>query len=202
MAAPAQQVRGMVIGGLANAMAGAGAARSAPSEAAVLPAWLRTTGNGTFVAFAVPFLVRLGKADRRDWWVYAGSHAPHIAGLLRAAALHRRAGGSFSSASRYGGVAGYATLGALTASAYVPAGRPAADVRLRRFHRAAECFMFGLYACTITHGYRAKGRNLSAYGPLAAVWVIAAVHAAQRWSLPPASSPKSDVSAPAGRHRT
>jgi len=127
-------------------------------------------------------------ALRSEWWVYVGSHAVHAVGLIAAAARHRRGGGSFTAASRYGGTVGYATLAILGATAYAPGGRPPADLAVRRLHRAGEHVLFGLYAFTIVHGYQAKGRNLTAYGPLAALWAGAAVRGAERWSLPPATT--------------
>src|SRR5689334_12832112 len=101
--------RWMWSGAATNAAIGAMAYRRAVGENRV-SAWLRATGNGTFVAYAVPFVARAGRAGGREWWFYVGSHAPHVMGLLLAAARHRRGGGSFSVASRYGGLAGYLTL--------------------------------------------------------------------------------------------
>jgi len=178
----------LVIGGAANAAAGAVSLRRRTVEDARLASWLRATGNGTFVAYAAPFVLRDGRSGRHEWWVYVGSHAVHAVGLIAAAARHRRGGGSFTAASRYGGTVGYATLAILGATAYAPGGRPPADLAVRRLHRAGEHVLFGLYAFTIVHGYQAKGRNLTAYGPLAALWAGAAVRGAERWSLPPATT--------------
>src|SRR4051794_2399174 len=95
--------RWMGVGAAANAAVGAVACRRRMPRDARLSSWLRTTGNGTFVAYAAPFVVRPGRAGRGGWWQYVGSHAPHVVGLLLAAAGHRRGRGSFSAASRYGG---------------------------------------------------------------------------------------------------
>jgi hypothetical protein len=175
----------MGVGAGANAAVGAVACRRQTAREARLSSWLRATGNGTFVAYAAPFVVRAGRTGRREWWLYIGTHAPHVMGLLLAAARHRRGRGSFSAASRYGGLAGYLTLAALGATAYAPAARPSGRSPARLLHRAGEHVLFGLYAFTIVHGYRAKGRNLTVYGPLAAMWAGAAVRGRARWTLPP-----------------
>jgi hypothetical protein len=128
--------RWMAIGATANAVVGAVACgRQAPGDG-WLSSWLRATGNGTFVAYAAPFVARAGRAGRGEWWLYVGSHAPHVMGLLLAAARHRRGSGSFSAASRYGGLAGYLTLAALGATAYAPAGPPSGQSRAGGLHRA------------------------------------------------------------------
>jgi hypothetical protein len=163
-------------GSAANALAGgAASARTRPGDR--LTSWLRTTGNGTFVAFAAPLLLRRGSADREGWWFYVGAHASHLAGLAVAA----RRGGGFSAASRYGGALGYATVVALGATSYSPGGVPARHAVKRRLHRAGEQILFGLYAFTIVHGYRAKGRDTAVYGPLAALWAAAAARGRARW---------------------
>ena len=171
--------RWMGIGAAANAAVGMAACRRGADPSS----WLRATGNGTFVAYAVPFVVRAGRTGRGEWWLYVGSHLPHLAGLVLAAARHRRGGGSFSAASRYGGLGGYGTLAALGATGYAPAGPPSDRPAARALHRAGEHVLFGLYAFTIIHGYRAKGRNLIAYGPLAALWTGGALRGRARWSL-------------------
>jgi hypothetical protein len=171
----------MGIGAAANTAVGAVAYRRAGD----LSSWLRATGNGTFVAYAAPFVVRAGRTGRGEWWLYVGSHIPHLTGLVLAAARHRRGSGSFSAASRYGGLGGYVTLAALGATAYAPAGPPPGRPVARASHRAGEHVLFGLYAFTIAHGYRAKGRNLRAYGPLAALWSGAALRGRARWNRPP-----------------
>jgi hypothetical protein len=142
---------------------------------------LRSTGNGTFVAFAAPFVLRAGRAGRRAWWTYAGTHAAHAAFLIRIARHQRRDGGSFSATSRYGGALGYATIAMLGATSYAPGGTPCANTTLRRVHRLGEQFLFGLYGFTIVHGYLAKGRNHMLYGPLAALWLVAAARGRTRW---------------------
>jgi hypothetical protein len=48
-------------------------------------------------------------------------------------------------------------------------------------HRLGEQFLFGLYAFTIVHGYVAKGMNHVLYGPLAALWLTAAIRGRARW---------------------
>src|SRR4051794_19565778 len=111
------------IGAAANAAIGVVACREQTDRQARLSSWLRATGNGTFVAYAAPFVVRAGRTGRGEWWLYAGSHAPHAMGLLLAAGRHRRDSGSFSVASRYGGMVGYLTLAALGATGYAPAAR-------------------------------------------------------------------------------
>src|SRR3954454_12041110 len=127
----------LAIGGAGNAAAGAVARRRQTVEDARLASWLRATGNGTFVTYAAPFVLRPGRTGRREWWLYVGSHAVHAVGLIVAATRHRRDGGSFSAPSRYGGTVGYATLAVLGATAYAPGGRPPADVAVRRLHRAS-----------------------------------------------------------------
>lgn len=166
---------------MTNGLAGAIAASAADSPEARLPAALRATGNGTFVAFAAPFAARSGRSDRRDWWIYIGAHATHAACLTAMARRHRRTESSFTATSRYGGTLGYATITALGATSYEPAGRPCKSPALRRLHRLGEQFLFGLYGFTIAHGYVAKGRNRTAYGPLAALWLIAAANGRARW---------------------
>jgi hypothetical protein len=96
---------------------------------------------------------------------------------------HRRNEGSFSAVSRYGGALGYTTIATLGATSYAPGGIPCADRTLRRVHRLGEQFLFGLYGFTIVHGYLAKGRNHTLYGPLAALWLIAAARGRARWGL-------------------
>jgi hypothetical protein len=141
-----------------------------------LRAAVRATGNGTFVAFASPFVMPRW-ADRRGWWAYAGAHATH---LLHLAAMARR-GGSFSATSRYGGAAGYATLAALGATGYTPGGTPCREPAVRELRHAGERFLFGLYGFTIAHGFLAKGRD-RVYLPLAVLWLMAAARGRARWS--------------------
>ena len=137
---------------------------------------MRATGNGTFVAFASPFVLRRA-ADRRGWWAYVGAHAAHLSHLV---AMARR-GGSFSATSRYGGAAGYATLAALGATGYAPGATLALQPAVRELHRAGERFLFGLYGFTIVHGFLGKGRH-PAYAPLAALWLVAAARGRARWN--------------------
>jgi hypothetical protein len=170
-----------VIGAAGNGLAGAIAANATAPETDPWPVVLRTTGNGTFVAFAAPFVLRAGRADRRHFWAYAGAHGTHIAHLIGMARRHRDGQGSFSATSRYGGATAYATVAALGATSYSPGGAPIANETLRRLHRVGEQFLFGLYGFTIVHGYLAKGRNHMHYGPLAALWLIAAVRGKARW---------------------
>src|SRR3954470_15082792 len=140
----------MGFGAAANALVAAVAApRGEARPESRLSSWLRATGNGTFAAYAVPFVVRAGRTGRREWWFYVGSHGPHVIGLLLAASRHRRDRGSFSAASRYGGMAGYLTLAALGATGYAPAARPARRPTTRILHRAGEHALFGLYAFTV-----------------------------------------------------
>jgi hypothetical protein len=117
---------------------------------------LRVTGNATFVAFA------LGR--RRAWPLYLGAHAVHGALLVRTALAHRGRPTAFTATSRYGGALGYTTIAVLSSP-------------LRRHpmvQTVGEQILFGLYAFTIGHGYLAKGRDARAYGPLAALWLVAA----------------------------
>ncbi len=165
----------------ANGLAGAVAAALADSPEARLPAALRATGNGTFVAFAAPFALQAARSERRGWWTYVGAHVIHAACLVTMARRHRLHGGTFSGASRYGGALGYATIAALGATSYKPAGTPSERTALRRQHRLGEQFLFGLYGFTITHGYVAKGKNRVVYGPLGALWLIAAARGRARW---------------------
>jgi hypothetical protein len=172
----------MATGAVANGLAGAAAARAHEDG---LRAAVRATGNGTFVAFALPFVLRTGQADRRHWWAYAGAHATHAGHLIAMAHRHRRDRGAFSRTSRYGGALGYTTIGALGATSYAPGAIPSADPTLLSLHRLGERFLFGLYGFTIVHGYLAKGRRLTLYGPLAALWLIAAARGRARWEQPP-----------------
>jgi hypothetical protein len=142
---------------------------------------LRSTGNGTFVAFAASFVLRAGRADRRTWWAYAGTHAAHVTFLIDIARRRGSEGGSFSATSRYGGALGYATIAILGATSYAPGGIPCANMTVRSLHRLGEQFLFGLYGFTIVHGYLAKGRRRTRYGPLAALWLVAAVRGRARW---------------------
>jgi hypothetical protein len=169
------------IGAASNALAGAIAARTAHSNGERPSAVLRSTGNGTFIAFAAPFVLRAGRADRRTWWAYAGTHATHVTILLGFARRQRRDGGSYSATSRYGGALGYTTIAILGATSYAPGGIPCANTTFRRLHRLGEQFLFGLYGFTIVHGYLAKGRQRTLYGPLAALWLVAAVRGRARW---------------------
>jgi hypothetical protein len=169
------------IGAVGNGLAGAFAAHAAGSDDERAHAVLRSTGNGTFVAFAGPFVLCAGRAERRAWWAYAGAHATHAALLIDVARSHRRAGGSFSATSRYGGALGYTTIAVLGATCYAPGGIPHADATFRRLHRLGEQFLFGLYGFTIGHGYLAKGRDRTLYGALAALWLVAAVRGRARW---------------------
>lgn len=173
------------IGAAGNAFAGVLAVITAPSADRRLPAAVRATGNGTFVAFAAPIVLRAGKADRWPWFAYAGAHAAHVVFLAGTARRHRQTGGSFSPTSRYGGALGYTAIAVLAAKSYTPGGIPHPDRTLRRLHRAGEQFLFGLYAFTIIHGYMAKGRNRAHYGPLAAVWLVAAARGQARWHQRP-----------------
>jgi hypothetical protein len=100
---------------------------------------------------------------------------------MDSARRQRRRGGSFSATSRYGGALGYATVAVLGATSYAPAGAPAANASLRVLHRLGEQFLFGLYGFTIVHGYLAKGRQAMGYGPLAALWLVAAARGRARW---------------------
>lgn len=176
---------GAVVNGVAGATAAGtvGAVATAPSAAPDerLPIALRATGNGTFVVFALPFLMR-ARADERRFWAYAGAHATHLTCLACTARRHRRDAGSFSATSRYGGALGYATIAALGATSYSPGGLPYSDRRVRRLHHAGERILFGLYAFTIGHGFLAKGRNGRVYGPLAALWLAAAISGRRRWT--------------------
>jgi hypothetical protein len=169
------------IGAAGNVLAGAIAARTAHSNGERPSAVLRATGNGTFVAFAAPFVLRSGRADRRSWWAYAGTHAAHATFLIDTARRQRREGGAFSATSRYGGALGYTTIAMLGATSYSPGGIPCVNMTLRRLHRLGEQFLFGLYGFTIVHGYLAKGRRRTRYGPLAALWLVAAVRGRARW---------------------
>jgi hypothetical protein len=172
------------IGAAGNGLAGAIAARLAHSNGELRPAVLRSTGNGTFVAFAAPFVLCAGRADRRTWWTYAGTHAAHVAFLIGIGRRQHRDGGSFSATSRYGGALGYTTIAMLGATSYAPGGIPCANTTLRRLHRLGEQFLFGLYGFTIVHGYLAKGRHHRLYGPLAALWLAAAARGRARWAQP------------------
>jgi hypothetical protein len=152
----------------------AAATRRSPDDR--LRSAVRATGNGTFVAFASPFLLPR-PAERRGWWAYVGTHATHVSHLV---AMARR-GGSFSATSRYGGAAAYVTLVALGATGYSPGGAPCREPAIRELHHAGERFLFGLYGFTIAHGFLAKGRH-PAYAPLAVLWLLAAARGRARWA--------------------
>jgi hypothetical protein len=160
-----------------NAILGLSAACTHGSPEDRLRAAVRATGNGTFVAFASPFVLAQ-QADRRGWWAYIGAHAAHLSHLV---AMARRGGASFSATSRYGGAAAYATLVALGATGYSPGGAPCREPAIRALHHAGERFLFGLYGFTIVHGFLAKGRH-PAYPPLAVLWLLAAARGRARWT--------------------
>jgi hypothetical protein len=159
-----------------NAIVGFSAAGTRGSPDERLRAAVRATGNGTFVAFASPFVRR--PADRRGWWAYVGAHAAHVSHLV---AMARR-NDSFSATSRYGGAAGYATVVALGATGYSPGAAPCREPAIRALHHAGERVLFGLYGFTIAHGFLAKGRH-PAYAPLAALWLLAAARGRARWTV-------------------
>jgi hypothetical protein len=147
-----------------------------------LRAAVRATGNATFVAFALPFLLP-PLANRRGWSMYLGAHAVHAAHLV----AWRLRGGAFGGMSRYGGAVGYATIAALGFTGYAPGTTPPARSRVWHLHHTGERLLFGLYSFTIVHGYLAKGRQRGIYGPLAAVWLAAAARGRAVWTRPDVS---------------
>jgi hypothetical protein len=118
---------------------------------------LRTTGNATFVAFAL--------AHRRAWPAYLMAHAVHGSLLVRTVLAHRGRPTPFSATSRYGGALGYSAVAVLSSPL-----RERVAIR-----NTAEQILFGLYAFTIAHGYLAKGRDARVYGPLGALWLTAVI---------------------------
>jgi hypothetical protein len=181
MATGAAALKWAAMGAAANGAVGAVAARAVPPSDKRVAVGLRATGNGTFAAFAAPFLLGPTRTDRRHWWAYVGAHGVHVAHLIREAGRHRGASEGFSATSRYGGAAGYATIALLAGTSYVPGGAPCPDSTRLRLHRLGEKLLFGLYGFTIAHGYMAKGRNRRLYGLLAALWLIAAAKGRARW---------------------
>jgi hypothetical protein len=170
--------RAAAVGAVTNGVAGLVARRLASPESLSTSA-VRATGNGTFVAFAAPFLLR--EAGRPAWWSYVGAHAAHVAYLVQMANRAGGSAGSFSATSRYGGAAGYATVSFLTVTGYVPSARAPRRATLAGLQHGGETLLFGLYGFTIVHGFLAKGRNWRLYGPFAALWLEAARRARARW---------------------
>jgi hypothetical protein len=148
--------------------------RHGPREAALRHA-LRLTGNAAFV----PLAVGLARADRLPrqaprllWHAFLGAHAVHASLIVRLARRHETSQ-PFSPISIIGGTVGYTAIAALSASAIAP-GPPPRDRRRRHLQRAGHNILMTIHAFTIAHGYFAKGRNATAYAPLAALWLAAA----------------------------
>jgi hypothetical protein len=143
---------------------------------------LRSTGNLAFATFAFPLALaqRLPPGSPRVLWrVFIGAHAVHATLIVRLARRHESSG-PFSPISAVGGAIGYTTIVALTAASIAP-GRPPRVRWRRRLQRSGHNILLGMHAFTIVHGYLAKGRNATAYGPLAALWLAAARNMDRTW---------------------
>jgi hypothetical protein len=170
-------------GGIAaNAALARAAMRGHEPQDARLRNGLRVTGNAAFVAFAVPVALS-GRvrppASRALWHGFLGAHAVHASLIVRLA-RQRDSKHSFSPVSIVGGGIGYATVAALTGGAVTP-GPPPPERRRRRLQRGGHNLLLGLHAFTIAHGYLAKGRDATAYAPLAALWLAAARGLSRTW---------------------
>lgn len=166
----------------ANGALAVAAMRRHESRDAQLRHALRVTGNAAFVAFAVPLALsgRLpSPAPRALWQIFLGAHAVH-ASLIGRLARQGDTTHSFSLASIVGGGIGYATIVALSGTAIVP-GPPPPERRRRQLQRVGHNVLLGLHTFTIAHGYLAKGRDATAYAPLAALWLAAAGGLSRTW---------------------
>ena len=155
------------------------------SEADDLRAVLRVTGNLAFVALAAALAgstVLTSRTRTRLWHAFVLVHLVHASALLTLRVRHRREGGSFSLVSRLIGPLGYAVAAALAVAELRPGPPPEPGWR-RPVQRAGHNVLLGIYAFTIAHGYVAKGRRAAIYGPLAGLWVAAAVGLDRAWRM-------------------
>jgi hypothetical protein len=144
---------------------------------------LRTTGNLAFVPLAVALAGSTALTSRariRLWHTFVLTHLVHAGALIALRKHHRRSGNAFSLVSMMVGPVGYAVVGALTL-AQLPPGPPPKRGWRRPLQRAGHNVLLGMYAFTIGHGYQAKGKRTGVYGPLAALWVAAAVGMDRAW---------------------
>jgi hypothetical protein len=157
--------------------------RDVADEEAVLHNVLRVTGNLAFVPFAAALagsMVLTSRVRAWLWYAFVVTHLVHGGALIALCQRHRRSGNALSLVSTAVGPLGYATVAALTA-AQLPPGPPPKRGWQRSLQRAGHNVVLGMYAFTIGHGYRAKGRQAAVYGPLAALWVAAAVGMDRAW---------------------
>jgi hypothetical protein len=169
-------------GAAANAVLARAAIGGRERRDAALRQSLRVTGNFAFMTLAVP----LALADRLPphvprllWRAFLGAHAVHAA-LIALLARHHNSTGQFSALSKVGGAVGYTTIAALTGTAIAPGAAPKEPWR-RQLQRAGHNVLLSMHALTIAHGYLAKGRNATAYVPLAALWLAAARGMDRTW---------------------
>jgi hypothetical protein len=145
---------------------------------------LRTTGNLAFVPLAAALAgstVLTSRVRIRLWHAFLLTHLVHVAALIALRQHHYRSGNAFSLVSKMVGPLGYAVVAALTL-AQLPPGPPPKRGWRRPLQRAGHNVLLGMYAFTIGHGYQAKGKRTGIYGPLAALWVAAAVGMDRAWS--------------------
>lgn len=148
---------------------------------------LRVTGNLAFLPLAAAFAgsTALTSSTRtRLWRAFVLIHLVHGGALVALRRRHHRSGNEFSLVSRLVGPVGYASLAALTI-AELPPGPPPESGWRRTAQRAGQNVLLAIYAFTIGHGYLAKGRRAGIYGPLAALWIAAAVGMDRSWRMRP-----------------
>ena len=146
---------------------------------------LRATGNLAFVPLAAALAgstVLTSRIRARLWHAFLLTHLVHVAALIALRQHHSRSQNAFSLISKMVGPLGYAVVAALTL-AQLPPGPPPKRGWRRPLQRAGHNVLLGIYAFTIGHGYQAKGKRTGIYGPLAALWVAAAVGMDRGWRV-------------------
>jgi hypothetical protein len=155
------------------------------SEEAALRRVLRASGNLAFVPLGAAMAgssLLSARARTRLWNAFVLTHLVHASALLALRQRHRRSGNAFSLVSKVVGPVGYAAMATLALADLVP-GLPPKQGWRRSLQRAGHNALLGIYAVTISHGYRTKGRRAEIYGPLAALWVAAAVGMDRAWRV-------------------
>ena len=159
--------------------------KSTEGEEAALRGVLRATGNLAFLplggALAGSTLLT-ARARTRLWRAFVLIHLVHASALLALHQRHRRSGNAFSLVSKVAGPVGYATMATLALADLAPGPPPKRGWR-RSLQRVGHNALLGIYAVTISHGYQTKGRRAEIYGPLAALWVAAAVGMDRAWRV-------------------
>jgi hypothetical protein len=154
-------------------------------EEVVLRGVLRASGNLAFLPLGTALAgstVLTARARTRLWRAFLLIHLVHASVLLALRRRHRRSGNAFSPVSKVAGPVGYAAMAALALADVAPGPPPKRGWR-RSLQRMGHNALLGIYAVTISHGYRAKGRRADIYGPLAALWVAAAVGMDRAWRV-------------------